>query len=210
MADGARRVPRLLAILALGDGTALAARDPLLWFGQLAAAGVDGLQVRAKELNDRELYDLATAARAALPPPARVVANGRADVALAAGLDGVHLPADGVPVAALRRRFGAELLVGRSTHTLDEVATAAAAGADYVVFGPVFPTPGKGPSVGIAALRRAAAQGVPVLALGGVTVERLAEVAAAGAAGAAGIRLFLDPDRLRQAVEIAAHCFCQP
>jgi thiamine-phosphate pyrophosphorylase len=145
--------------------------------------------------------------RRRLPPPARLLVNGRADLALAAGADGVHLPADGVPVAPLRRRFGRALLLGRSTHRLEEVAEAAQAGADYVVFGPVFPVPGKGEPAGLERLAAAAALGVPVLALGGIGLAELPRVAAAGAAGAAGIRLFADPGALPRVVAAAREVF---
>jgi thiamine-phosphate pyrophosphorylase len=180
------------------------------WFAALSAAGIDAVQLREKQLDDRALYDLVVQARAALPRPARLLVNGRADVALAAGADGVHLPADGVPAGALRTRFGGSLLIGVSTHRLDEVAEARRAGADYVVFGPVYPTPAKagtGSPVGAPGLARAAAHDIPVYALGGVTLDRFPEVAAAGAAGIAGIRLFQRLDDLERVVEAARACF---
>jgi len=182
------------------------------WFRQLAAAGVDGLELREKDLDDRALYDLARLARTVFPPPGRLLVNGRLDIAIAAGADGVHLPADGVPVAALRQRFGSKWVFGGSTHRLEEVAAAREAGADYVTFGPVYPTPGKqrhGAPPGLAGLERAAALGIPVYALGGVTLERLGEVAAAGAAGAAGIRLFQEVSRLPELVATAALAFIE-
>jgi thiamine-phosphate pyrophosphorylase len=202
-------LPRLLAV-SDRRATPLPLAD---WFAALQAAGVDGLQIREKDLDDRDVLDLARAARAALPPPARVLVNGRADIALAARADGVHLPADGLPIAPLRRRFGDRLLIGRSTHRVAEVAAARRDGADYVTFGPVWETPSKeayGPPAGIERLRRAAATGLPVYALGGVTVERFAEAAAAGAAGAAGIRLFLDAAALPGVVARARACFARP
>jgi thiamine-phosphate pyrophosphorylase len=183
------------------------------WLRQLAAAGVDGLELREKDLDDRALYDLARLARALFPPPGRLLVNGRLDVALAAGADGVHLPADGVPVAPLRQRFGPRLLLGLSTHRVEEVMAAREAGADYVTFGPVYPTPGKerhGEPPGLAGLARAAAAGIPVYALGGVTLDRLDEVAAAGAAGAAGIRLFQEVARLPELVRAANSAFPKP
>jgi thiamine-phosphate pyrophosphorylase len=197
---------RLLAISQLGTAESGAAS----WFGALAAAGVDGVQLREKHLDDRALHELALQARAALPPPIRLLVNGRADVALAAGADGVHLPADGLPAAALRARFGGDLLIGVSTHRLEEVTAARLAGADYVVFGPVYETPAKaghGAPVGPDLLARAAAQGIPVYALGGVTLERFGEVAAAGAAGVAAVRLFQRPDELKRVVETARERF---
>lgn len=126
----------------------------------------------------------------------RLLVNGRADVALAAGADGVHLPSRGLPVALARKLAASHdrFLVGRSTHDPAEVAAAGAAGADYVVFGPVYGVPGKGEPAGLERLRRASAHGVPVLALGGIDPSRLAAVAEAGAVGAAGIRAFGDGD----------------
>ena len=216
-----RRPFRLLAVSRLDAGMAAAgaaaavdgAAAPLTateWFAALAAAGVDALQLREKRLDDRALLALALAARAALPPPARLLVNGRADVALAAAADGAHLPADGVPAAALRARFGATLLLGVSTHDVDEVRRARDDGADYAVYGPVYATPGKpGPATasGPAGLARAAGLGIPVYAIGGVTLDRFAEIAAAGAAGVAAIRLFQRLDLLQQVVEAAVACF---
>jgi thiamine-phosphate pyrophosphorylase len=160
------------------------------WLRALAAAESGAVQIREKDLEDGALYDLARLARETLPPPRRLLINGRVDVALAAGADGVHLPADGLPVAALRARFGPGVLLGRSTHRVEEVERARDEGADYVTFGPVYETPGKGAPVGLGELARAAAAGLPVYALGGVTLERFGELAGAGAAGIAAIRLF--------------------
>ncbi len=211
MADIGSPAPRAgFALLAISDrrawGDAWEEELPR-WAARLAAAGVGALQLREKDLSDRALYELARRARAALPPPRRLLVNGRLDVALAAGADGAHLPADGVPIRALRARFGPGVLLGRSTHALAEVERAREEGADYAVFGPVFATPGKGPAVGLAALGRAAAGGLPVYALGGITLERLAAVAESGAAGVAGIRLFLRADELPAVVAAAAELF---
>jgi thiamine-phosphate pyrophosphorylase len=172
----------------------------------LAAAGVGAVQVREKDLDDRAVYELARQARALL---STVLVNGRLDLALAAGADGAHLPADGVPVAALRRRFGQDVLLGVSTHSVEEVERALQDGADYVTFGPVWPTPSKeryGPPLGIGELARAARVGIPVYALGGVMLSRFGEAAAAGAAGVAGIRLFQGP-ALEEVVLAARQCF---
>ena len=213
--DGA---PRLLAI-----SGSLGLADDLFerWLRRLAEAGVDAVQLRDREIDDLRLFRLARRARALLPTRCRLLVNRRVDVAIAAGADGVHLPADGVPVVPLRRRFGAGLLIGRSTHHPDEVAAARRDGADYATFGPIFPTPGKelyGPPPGLPGLRRAtvAAPGFPVLALGGLTDDRpaaLDAVAAAGAAGVAGIRAFADdgpPQALIELVRRAARCFPAP
>jgi thiamine-phosphate pyrophosphorylase len=199
-------VPPAFSLLAISDRVSL--RLPFEeWLRALAAAGIGAVQLREKDLADRALYDLARRARAALPPPVRLLINGRADVALAAGADGVHLPADGVPVAALRRRFGSGMLIGRSAHRLAEVERARDEGADYVTFGPVYATPGKGPAAGVAALGRAAAAGIAVYALGGVTLEAFGELAGAGAAGIAAIRLFQETSHLAQAARAAGEHF---
>jgi thiamine-phosphate pyrophosphorylase len=202
-------------LLAISDRASLGEDGLEEWLRRLAAAGVEAVQIREKDLDDRDLYDLTRMARAILPPPATVLVNGRVDVALAASADGVHLPADGVPLAALRRRFSSRFdpipLLGRSTHLVEEVERALQDGADYVAFGPVYPTPSKeryGPPRGLEELARAAAVGIPVYALGGVMLSRFGEVAAAGAAGAAGIRLFQGPD-LREVVERARRCFAK-
>lgn len=179
-------------LLAISDRASLDIPFPE-WLARLAAAGVGAVQVREKDLDDRAVLELARQARAALPPPATVLVNGRLDLALAAGADGAHLPADGVPAAALRRRFGDGVLLGVSTHSVEEVERALHGGADYVTFGPVWPTPSKeryGPPLGIGELARAARIRIPVYALGGVMLSRFGEAAAAGAAGVAGIRLF--------------------
>jgi len=188
-------------LLAISDRTSLDVPFPE-WLRRLAAAGVGAVQVREKDLGDRAVYELARQARAVL---STVLVNGRVDLALAVGADGAHLPADGVPVASLRRRFP-DALLGVSTHRVEEVERAMNDGADYVTFGPVWPTPSKEGHVGIGELARAARVGIPVYALGGVMLSRFGEAAAAGAAGVAGIRLFQGP-ALEEAVSAARQCF---
>jgi thiamine-phosphate pyrophosphorylase len=178
-------------------------RDALApWIEALAADGVGAVQLRRKDLDDRALFDWAREARRVAPPGLLIFLNGRLDIALAAGCDGVHLPADGPPLAALRRRFGAAPWIGVSTHHPDEVARSAGDGADYVTFGPVYPTPSKaayGEPPGLAGLRaaRAAAPDLPIFALGGIFPETLPEVARAGASGVAGIRTFAEAELRR-------------
>jgi thiamine-phosphate pyrophosphorylase len=195
------------SLLAISDRTSPGLED---WLRALAGSGLGGLgavQLREKDMDDRALLELARDARAALPPTIPLLVNGRLDVALAAGADGVHLPADGVPVAPLRARFGSGVLIGRSTHSVAEVERARDAGADYVTFGPVWDTPGKGTPVGTGELARAVAAGVPVYALGGVTLERFGELAAAGAAGVAAIRLFQRTPDLPEVTRMAREFF---
>ncbi len=120
--------------------------------------------------------------------------NDRLDVALAVDADVVHLGQDDLPLAEARavlRAAGRSMVVGISTHNLDQALAAAAAGADYIGFGPVFPTVSKAnpdPTVGVAALAAVCrAVAVPVVAIGGITLEQVAAVAESGAAAAAVI-----------------------
>lgn len=151
-------------------------------------SGVDMIQVREKDLEARALYDLVCRIRdAAAGTSTKILVNDRLDVALAANVDGVHLPSNGLPTARVRPLVR---VLGRSTHTLEEALQAEQDGADFVIFGPVFETPGKTP-VGLEALRKvAAAVRIPVLAIGGITPENTSLVIEAGAAGVAAIRRF--------------------
>lgn len=129
----------------------------------------------------RELVDLAA------PYGATVLVSGAPETALAAGAAGVHLPRDGDPRAA-RAALGPDALIGISAHDLGEVRRAAAAAADYATLSPIFATaskPGYGPALGPAGLAEAAAAGLPILALGGVTAERAPACLRARAAGVA-------------------------
>lgn len=153
--------------------------------------GVDYIQIREKDITSRELFEFtlavlevrATEIRS--PHTTKILLNSRADVALASGADGVHLPAD-APQQTLPG-----LVIARSCHTLQEVKTTR---ADFVTFGPVFDSPGKAPAVGLDSLRAACKLGKPVYALGGIDWENAAECMNAGAEGIAGIRLFQEPE----------------
>jgi thiamine-phosphate pyrophosphorylase len=167
------------------------------WLEGVRRADVDAVQLRCKGRGDREILAIAARAVARLSDGTPVLINGRPDLCLLAGATGVHLPAAGLPVSAVRRVLGRPALVGRSTHSIDEIRTAMEEGADYVTFGPVYATPGKdiyGRPQGLERLGQAAEVGLPVLALGGITrMERIRECVAAGAWGVAGIRLFGKP-----------------
>jgi len=157
-------------------------------------AGVDLIQVRERDLDGRPLATLVgELVRLTRGTATRVVVNDRLDVALACGADGVHLRGDSIPPEAARSIAPAGFLIGRSVHAEQDAKTAAA-GADYLVAGTVFPTPSKAGLtewLGVEGLARICRSvSVPVLAIGGVTVERLPGIAAAGAAGIAAIGLF--------------------
>ena len=163
-----------------------------------AAAGVDLVQVRERDLEGAELAELVRAVLDAVAGSrTRVVVNDRLDVALATGAHGVHLRADSFAARDVRRLAPAGFVVGRSVHT---PAEAADADADYIVAGTVFPTASKphlNTALGIAGLRTIVeAARVPVLAIGGVSADNVMEIARAGAAGVAEIGLFGVPDTL--------------
>lgn len=162
--------------------------NPLTTARHAVTMGAEMIQVREKDLSGRELFDLVCAVRhIAHGSATRVLVNDRLDIALAARTDGVHLPSNGLPAAYVRPHVA---LLGVSVHSIEEARAAETAGSDFIVFGPVFDTPGK-TAVGIEALRQVAVSvRIPVLAIGGVTFENAPRVMAAGAAGIAGIRLF--------------------
>ena len=161
--------------------------------------GVAAIHLREKDLGGRELLALARALAAVCRARRqRLLVNDRVDVALAAGADGVHLPAAGVPPEDARRLVGVGALVGVSCHSAADVARARAGGASFAFLSPIFDTPSKrpyGPPLGVEALRAAAGAGLPLIALGGVTPDRVPALRAAGAAGVAAIRAWLEePD----------------
>jgi thiamine-phosphate pyrophosphorylase len=159
--------------------------------------GVRAVQLREPDMEARPLLELArqlcavTARHGAL-----LLVNDRIDVALACGASGVHLPSHSFLIEDARNLLGPDRLVGVSTHHAHEVAAAKAAGADFAVFGPVFETPSKqayGPPAGLEALASATRiSDLPVLAIGGITADRVSDVIARGAAGVAVIRAVLE------------------
>lgn len=200
--------------MAISSGTAPALDAGLdAWIEALAGAGVGAVLIREKQLDDLALLALVARAISTADGRIAVLVSGRADIAVAAGAAGVHLPADGVPTAAVRRRFGDALLIGCSTHSLEAVTQARIGGADYVTFGPVWETPAKrryGAPIGLAVLARAAAIGLPVLGLGGVTARRLTELARAGAFGAAAIRMLQTAPSIAAAAAAALEAWPSP
>ena len=156
------------------------------------AEGIEMIQLRERDLSARELHALVEAVLQ-LPNPhgSKVLVNDRIDVALATCAAGVHLRGNSVAPSRIRGIAPSDFLVGVSCHTVDEVRRAAVEGASFAVLAPIYTTPGKGPPLGIEVLTAAArAVRIPVLALGGVTTQRVRECLDAGAAGIAGITLF--------------------
>jgi len=168
------------------------------WLDEALDTDLDLMQIRERDLDAKTLVGLVRRVVARRGTrPVRILVNDRADVALAAGADGVHLRADGPPVPGVRALTDATWIVGKSAHTIEEIQ--AHVSADYLLFGTVFAGGSKGdaaPAQGLDALAQATtASAVPVVAIGGMTPERSAAVIASGAAGIAAIGVFLPPGR---------------
>jgi len=182
-----------------------------------AAAGVDCIQIREKDLSGKDCAALTREAlqRAAKSPgnivvPTRILVNDRLDVALAEDAGGVHLGESSMPVQEAKRlvnarRGGENFLIGVSCHSLEAAKAAARGGADYLFFGPVFATPSKAAYGAPQGLERLAevcrAVSIPVFAIGGVTLENASSCFASGASGIAAIRLFQDAQNIAALVQ---------
>ena len=175
---------------------------------ECAAAGVEYIQLREKDLSSRALEELAHKAVAAVRGSGtKLLINSRTDIALVCGAHGVHLPGNDLPASEVRAVFSQTSakapVVAVSVHSETEVACAEAHGADLAVFAPVFEKAGRANAQGLEQLRHicrrahAAAAPMPIFALGGVTLENASLCLHAGAAGVAGIRLFQENDAHR-------------
>ncbi|NGZ59747.1 MAG: thiamine phosphate synthase [Nitrospira sp. LK265] len=168
-------------------------------------AGVPAIQLRERDLPTGELLSLAQEIHALTAPrTVPLIVNDRVDLMLALNLDGVHLRSDSLPPLPVRQLIGPRRLIGISTHSVEDVRRANQGGADYVVFGPIFETSSKrsfGPPLGLNLLadvcRRSS---IPVLAIGGITCERVRDVRRAGAHGVAVIGALLTRDDIGEAV----------
>ncbi len=185
-----------LRLCLVTDRTQTGGRDLLTLVRECLAAGLRAVQLREKDLGAGELADLGRALRAATAEHgAMLIVNDRTDVALAVGADGVQRTTASLTVADILAIADKRLRVGASVHALGEAVAAADAGADWLVFGPVYDTPSKrayGPAQGLRALERVACSvTVPVIAIGGITPERVGEVRRAGARGVAVISAIL-------------------
>jgi thiamine-phosphate pyrophosphorylase len=171
-----------------------------------ARGGAGAIQLREKDLGARDLYALGARLQAALAPyGVPLLINDRLDVALALEAAGVHLAGHSLPTAVARRLLGPDRLLGVSTHSVEEARRAAADGADFVVFGPVFTTPSKvayGPPQGLQHLTTVVrAVHIPVIAIGGIDHTNLSQVVQAGAYGVAMIRAVLAAPEPYQATQ---------
>ena len=196
-------------------GAHVAARKLVLEKIESAArANVDWIQLREKDLSGHELAELAGSALRGIGGACVLLINDRLDVACVSGAGGVHLGEKSVPVNEARRFAeqrctGRKLLVGVSVHSMQAACDAERAGADYVSFGPIFATPSKasfGAPQGLAKLREVCERvRIPVIAIGGITLENARDCMAAGAGGIAAIRLFQGAADLQGVVEQLRH-----
>jgi len=170
---------------------------------QAVAGGADVIQLRQKRVPDRTLLVRARRLREVIPADVIFLVNDRVDIAVASGADGVHLGGEDLPVADARRILGPRAIVGASAHTADEARAAADAGADYLGVGCIYTTttkPDAQERQGVALI--ASVTGVvdvPVVAVGGITLENTPEVLAAGAAGVAVVRGVFGGDNVEEA-----------
>ncbi len=178
----AARFPGLYLIL----DAALCSGSPVELAERLAASGAQLLQYRDKHASAQRLYEICAAiARRLEVFSTRFVVNDRADVAALVGAGAVHVGQEDLPVAAVRSIVGPDCWIGCSTHTLDQVRQADLTDADYIAFGPIFPTTTKAasdPVVGTDGLRQARAlTRKPLVAIGGIRLDRAEQVWRAGA-----------------------------
>jgi thiamine-phosphate pyrophosphorylase len=188
-----------LKLTLVTDRTLTRGRDLAAVVTECLAAGLPAVQAREKDLGAAELSTLCQRLREATRAHgAWLVVNDRVDVALAVGADAVQRTHTSLPVDQVRRIAGTRLAIGASVHSMEDAVDAEMRGADWIVFGPVYDTPSKrrwGAPQGLGRLSKVAATvRVPVVAIGGVTPDRVAAVRAAGAAGVAAIAAILDTE----------------
>ncbi len=159
------------------------------------------IQIREKQLPARLLYELVAAAEnVTRKTGVKLLVNDRADIALAAGADGVHLASRSLSADIIKRNFPKNFIVGASAHTIEEADAARRQGADFITFSPIYSSPGKGEPQGIEKLREVCEhlKPFPVIALGGVDTTNYQAVLEAGAGGFAAIRFLSDVKNLRR------------
>lgn len=202
--------PSAWGLYVITDRSLTGGRPLEVMVGAACAGGAKAIQLREKNLSTRDLYQLV---ERLLPivhgQDACLLINDRVDLALALPVDGVHLSRLSLPPAETRALLGSRRLIGVSCHTLEEAIEAERGGADFIVFGSLFPTPSKvayGPPVGLTRLgdvRRRIR--LPILGIGGITVSNAPSVMAAGADGVAVIATVMMADDPADAVSGLLH-----
>jgi len=167
------------------------------------SSGIHLIQIREKGLPARFVFELASeAVKIARKSKTKILVNDRADLALAANADGVHLTSNSIPTKQIRRSFPPEFIIGVSTHSIGEAQKARTGGADFVIFSPIFATPSKaryGKPKGLEKLREVCQRlrDFPVIALGGIDETNFRKVLKNGASGFAAIRFLNNAENLR-------------
>jgi len=206
-----RRLREALRLIVITDAEIAAPRSVIDVVRACVAGGARAVQLRDKHRPARELMEIGSVLRAITREGgALLFVNDRLDIALALEADGAHLGPDDIPVADARRWVPSDFLIGRSADRIDEARSAVTDGADYIGCGTVYPTatkPDAGEVIGVAELDRvAAALDVPVVGIGGITLDRAVAVAATHAAGVAVVSDLMaaeDPrDRTRRFLEV--------
>ena len=176
------------------------------WAKKLVEAGVETIHLRAKDEGSRAVLEAACGVRAATKGKALFIVNDRLDIALLCGADGVHLGQDDIPLTEARRLMPSAI-IGVSTHNLEEAREAETLGADYISYGPIFQTKTKKDAdipKGLEGLRALApCVGIPIVAIGGITIDSAVPVLEAGATSVAVISdILLAEDIGGRALEI--------
>ncbi len=166
--------------------------------------GVRSVQLREKDLPIRELLALSQELRTITKEfNAKLFINDRVDVAVAVNADGVHLGHQSMPVEAVRKIIGKDMLIGVSTHNLEEARAAEAGGADFITFGPIFETPSKaklGIPVGVGAIIKVkSGVKIPIFALGGINSGNIRQVMVSGVTGVGMISAIMSAQDIKQA-----------
>jgi thiamine-phosphate pyrophosphorylase len=172
----------------------------------LIQGGVSCLQYRAKSVPAAEQHDMAKGlSRLCKEAGVTFIVNDRVDLALECGADGVHLGQDDMPIQQARQMAGPGFLIGRSTHSLAQAVQAWRQGADYIGFGPLYPTQTKEnnvPALGLEELSQAVASvGIPLVAIGGIKLQHLASIASEGARHVAAVTALTQADDVAEAAK---------
>jgi len=207
-------LPDPIGVYAILDTSFLALEAVPSVASMMASAGVRVFQIRAKTLSARDFFGIVKKTKDVLPEDCILLANDRADIALCAECDGVHLGQEDIGVEAGRLVLGGEKVIGISTHSLEEVEMANNEPCDYIAFGPIFPTKTKVVSAsphGLEGLRKALMIArKPVVAIGGIEVANIRDLRRLGVSGVAMIGALLRAEDIFDAARRAVRAFLAP
>ena len=197
------KISNVLGLYVIVDPEHTGGRDCADVASSAVSGGAEVIQLRAKLMSGKTLYETALAIRElSRKTGALFIMNDAVDIAIAVGADGVHIGQDDMPLAAVRRLVGPDVIIGVSTHSVEEAEAAEAGGADYIGFGPMFSTPTKdsGTPKGPAGLRAIRGEvRIPVVAIGGINASNAPGVIEAGADAVAVISAVISRDDVEEA-----------